>query len=59
MNIRKGRNNGGACGPGGFCVCTKCGEKLPHQHGVKCTSLKCPKCGHIMIREELLNKNKK
>jgi DNA-directed RNA polymerase subunit RPC12/RpoP len=50
----RGRNKGGAFGPGGFCVCTRCGEKIPHQQGVKCTTLKCPECGHTMIREELL-----
>ena len=51
----RGRNKGGAFGTGGFCVCAKCGEKVPHQQGVKCTTLKCPQCGHTKIREELLN----
>jgi len=51
----RGLNRGGAFGPGGFCVCAKCGEKVPHQQGVKCTTLKCPKCGQAMVREELLN----
>ena len=51
-----GRNRGGAFGPGGYCVCAKCGEKVLHQQGVKCTNLKCPQCGHPMVREELLNK---
>jgi predicted RNA-binding Zn-ribbon protein involved in translation (DUF1610 family) len=36
-------------------VCAKCGTKVQHQQGIKCTTLKCPKCGHTMIREELLN----
>lgn len=53
----RGRNKGGGFGTGGLCVCAKCGEKVTHQQGVKCTTLKCPKCGHTMIREELL-KNK-
>jgi ribosomal protein S26 len=52
----RGKNNGGGFGIGGYCVCMNCNEKVPHQRGVKCTSVKCPKCGHTMMREELLNK---
>lgn len=51
----QGRNKGGAFGPGGFCVCAKCGEKVPHKQGVKCTTISCPECGNTMVREELLN----
>jgi predicted RNA-binding Zn-ribbon protein involved in translation (DUF1610 family) len=54
-----GRNKGGGFGPGGFCVCAKCGEKIKHQQGVKCTDVKCPKCGHTMVREELLKRKAK
>ena len=54
----QGRNKGGAFGPGGSCVCAKCGAKLPHQRGIKCTTLKCPECGHTMIREELIRQKK-
>jgi NAD-dependent SIR2 family protein deacetylase len=53
---RLGRNRGGGFGPGGNCVCAKCGEKVPHERGVKCTELKCPKCGKTMVREELLGR---
>ena len=49
-----GKNNGGAMGNGGFCICAKCGTKLLHQQGIKCTTVTCPDCGHKMIREELL-----
>ena len=50
----RGRNKGGSYGPGGFCICTKCGEKISHRQGTKCTNLKCPECGHTMIREEMV-----
>jgi len=52
----RGRNKGGGFGPGSFCVCAKCGEKVRHQRGIKCTDVKCPKCGHTMVREDLLKK---
>ncbi len=51
-----GRNKGGGFGTGGYCICAKCGTKVPHRQGVKCTTVKCPQCGHTMIREELLKK---
>jgi len=54
-----GRNNGGGFSTGGYCICAKCGTKVAHQQGVKCTTIKCPDCGHTMIREELLNAKKK
>jgi predicted RNA-binding Zn-ribbon protein involved in translation (DUF1610 family) len=50
----RGRNKGGAYGTGGYCICAKCGEKVPHERGIKCATLKCPECGHTMIREEML-----
>jgi len=40
-------------------VCAGCGEKMPHERGVKCTELKCPECGRTMVREELLNRAQK
>jgi hypothetical protein len=38
-------------GPGGHCVCPNCGGKIPHQPGVPCTSVNCPKCDTQMVRE--------
>ena len=51
-----GKNGGGGYGTGGYCVCVKCGYKEPHKQGIKCTSIKCPECGHTLIREELVSK---
>lgn len=39
-----------AAGPGGACVCPNCQHKLPHQAGVPCSQVKCPKCGTLMVR---------
>jgi len=45
-----GRGGGFAAGPGGNCVCSKCGEKAPHQPGSPCYEQRCPKCGAAMTR---------
>ena len=45
-----GRMGGFAAGPGGACVCPKCGAKAPHQIGTPCYLQKCPKCGSPMTR---------
>ena len=49
---RMGGNRPGA-GPSGICLCSNpgCGTKVPHQVGVPCYSINCPKCGAKMIRE--------
>jgi DNA-directed RNA polymerase subunit RPC12/RpoP len=50
-----GRGRGGGnkpgSGPGGNCVCPKCGHKIPHQVGQRCLDIACPKCGTKMVRE--------
>lgn len=47
----RGRMGGpSAAGPGGTCVCPKCGEKLPHTAGRPCNQMACPKCGTTMTR---------
>jgi hypothetical protein len=48
-----GRGRGGgplAAGPGGECVCPKCGEKAPDTVGKPCVQVACPKCGTPMTR---------
>jgi len=39
-----------AAGPGGQCLCPKCGHKAPHTAGQPCNQQVCPKCGTSMIR---------
>lgn len=38
-------------GPGGFCICPKCGHKIPHSLRVPCQEERCPECGAKMLRE--------
>jgi NAD-dependent SIR2 family protein deacetylase len=38
-------------GSGGYCVCLKCGEKVPHRRGIRCLDERCPQCGKAMVRE--------
>lgn len=47
---RRGGNKPGS-GPGGNCVCPKCGHTEPHVAGQRCLDQTCPKCGTKMIRE--------
>ncbi len=38
-------------GADGFCICPKCGEKVPHIAGRPCQQILCPKCNTKMLRE--------
>lgn len=48
----RGRMGGRALGPGGECICPKCGYKTPHQRAIPCYQQKCPKCGTLMIKSK-------
>jgi uncharacterized protein len=48
MNQQSGT---GKLGPGGNCVCVKCGKMVTHKKGVPCSEEKCPDCGASMVRE--------
>jgi hypothetical protein len=39
-----------AAGPGGNCVCPKCGATVAHVAGQPCNAKSCPKCGTKMTR---------
>jgi hypothetical protein len=41
-------------GPGGNCLCPACGFIKRHESGSPCTGEICPKCGAILVREEVL-----
>jgi len=47
----KGMKGGQGLGPGGDCVCPKCGQTVPHERGMPCFQQKCPKCGSVMGRK--------
>lgn len=38
-------------GPGGACICPRCGARIPHRQGVRCTDARCPSCGIGLLRE--------
>lgn len=50
-----GRGQGGGnkpgSGPAGVCVCPSCGHTQPHQVGVPCYNLTCPKCGAKLAKQ--------
>jgi predicted Fe-Mo cluster-binding NifX family protein len=53
----RGRNNSPSSpppeqglGPGGFCQCPACGIQVPHEQGIPCVQLRCPRCSQIMER---------
>jgi hypothetical protein len=50
---RRGRMSGSrtGAGPGGECVCPKCGTTASHEVGIPCYFKNCPKCGTKMVRK--------
>lgn len=50
-----GRGRGGGnkpgSGPGGECVCPKCGYRTPHVVGQPCMEMTCPSCGTRLVKE--------
>lgn len=46
-----GERNPNQAGPGGYCVCPKCGTRKKHDTGTPCAAETCPKCGTAMQRE--------
>jgi hypothetical protein len=50
-NRGQGGGNRPTSGPGGNCVCPKCGHKELHVAGQRCLDRPCPECGTKMVRE--------
>jgi len=50
--LGRGRMGGPfAAGPGGNCVCPKCGYQAPHMVGHPCSQNVCPECRTKMTRQ--------
>jgi NAD-dependent SIR2 family protein deacetylase len=50
-------------GSGGYYICPKCDEEIPHHRGVPCQEEKCLTCGAKLLRKgsyhhQLFEKNK-
>ncbi len=45
------KENSRNMGAEGFCICVKCGEKVPHVSGLPCNETICPTCNVKMMRE--------
>ncbi|MCD6447905.1 MAG: hypothetical protein J7L58_02520 [Thermoplasmata archaeon] len=51
MGAGRGRGRGaGKGGPPAECICPACGYRAPHQPGVPCRQMRCPRCGAPMVR---------
>ncbi len=37
-------------GPGGICRCPACGFQIPHEQGIPCIQVQCPRCGRTLER---------
>jgi len=46
-----GPGRGRGMGPVGYCICLRCGYRVPKQPGVRCMDLRCPRCGAALVRE--------
>lgn len=62
QDFAKGSNRGpkrnrsaqvGEAGPWGpaSCLCPACGFRQPHERGIPCLQVACPRCGQAMVRE--------
>jgi predicted Fe-Mo cluster-binding NifX family protein len=50
LNRPSGPPPGPGLGPGGCCRCPACGLKVPHEQGIPCVHLRCPRCSQVMER---------
>lgn len=49
-SMYRGRMGGYGLGPGGECICPRCGYRIPHTTAIPCFQIRCPQCGSFMTR---------
>jgi predicted Fe-Mo cluster-binding NifX family protein len=47
---RGGQTQAMGPGPAGYCLCPACSFQVPHEQGIPCIQVRCPRCGQLMER---------
>ncbi len=49
--VGRGPSRERGLGVGGVCLCPDCGLRLPHERGIPCAQVTCPRCGRPLVRD--------